>query len=309
MKRLLLIAAAAITLFFTGCKDEDSTTNPTPTTTQDPIVGVWISDNIDVAPGLQTTLKTKRIIATFEKNNTYTVTAYDSTNASVIYSGTYTTTAGKGNIRNIVLTQTVPTSVTSTGIYEVNADKNLIYEVIQTTPAIAGFTAPTPDSGFGSTAYNGIKLGATWIQKFVPATPASDPIIGNWVSDGSNVAPGLKTTLKTKKIVATFNANNTYTVVATDSSNANVTYSGTYTTNAVTNSSIKNIVLNQTVPTSVTSTGIYQMTASGVLYYEVIQTTPAIAGFTAPTAALGFGSTAYNGFPLGATWIQKFVKQ
>lgn len=51
------------------------------------------------------------------------------------------------------------------------------------------------------------------------------------------------------------------------------------------------------------------MTASGVLYYEVLQTTPAIAGFTAPTAAAGFGSTAYNGFPLGATWIQMYVKQ
>jgi hypothetical protein len=41
------------------------------------------------------------------------------------------------------------------------------------------------------------------------------------------------------------------------------------------------------------------------MWYEVIQTNPAITGFTAPTAALGFGSTKYNTVSLGATWIQK----
>jgi hypothetical protein len=114
--------------------------------------------------------------------------------------------------------------------------------------------------------------------------------------------------LKTKKIVATFNANNTYTVVATDSFNTDVTYSGTYTTTGNTGTSTRNITLNQTVPTSVTSTGIYRVTTKD-LTYEVIQTTPAIPGFTAPTAAEGFGSTKYNGTPLGATWVQKFIYQ
>ncbi|MBK7630963.1 MAG: hypothetical protein IPJ23_09770 [Ignavibacteriales bacterium] len=41
-----------------------------------------------------------------------------------------------------------------------------------------------------------------------------------------------------------------------------------------------------------------------MMKYEVIQTTPAITGFTAPVASEGFGSTKYLGTPLGATYIQ-----
>lgn len=182
------------------------------------------------------------------------------------------------------------------------------YEVVQTTPAIPGFTPPTAAEGFGSTKYNGVPLGLTWIQNFVPANPTKEYLVGTWVSEGNNVAPGLKATLKTKKIVATFNANNTYTVVATDSFDVSVTYTGTFTTQANNNTSIRNITLNQTTPTSVTSQGIYRVTTKD-LTYEVIQTTPAIPGFTPPVASEGFGSTKYNSIPLGATWIQKFVKQ
>ncbi|MBI2416676.1 MAG: hypothetical protein HYV28_02015 [Ignavibacteriales bacterium] len=310
MKNLLLVAIFFGTLFFTSCKNDESTTDPTPITTEEPLVGTWISDNVDVALGLKVALKTKKIVAVFNTNKTYKVTAYDSTGAAVNYEGNFTTTDSKnGTIRNIVLNQTAPTSVTSTGIYQVGTDKNLTYEVIQTTPAITGFTAPVADSGFGSTKYNGNKFGTYYVQKFVPSVPASEVIVGSWLSDGFNVAPGLKAVLKTKKIVAVFNSNNTYKVTATDSSNAVVEYECTFTTTAVVNSSIRNIVLNQTKPTSVTSTGIYQFTASGVLYYEVLQTTPALTGFGAPTAELGFGSTTYNTVKLGATWVQKYVKQ
>ena len=139
--------------------------------------------------------------------------------------------------------------------------------------------------------------------------PPQDQIVNTWISEGADVAPGLVATLKTVKIVATFNANNTYNVVATDSAGANVTYSGTYSVTENAGTTIKSITLNQTVPTSVTSQGIYQVDANGFLKYEVIQTTPAIPGFTPPTAVEGFGSTKYNSIPLGATWIQKFVKQ
>ncbi|MCE1189247.1 MAG: hypothetical protein LWX56_08895 [Ignavibacteria bacterium] len=308
MKKILFLFAFIAVLSFQACKKDDNTVNA-PVTDQDAIVGTWVSDNIDVCYGLKVSIKTKKIVATFNADKTYSVVAIDSSNASVSYSGTYTTTTGTAaGIRNIVLSQSLPTSLTSSGIYQVGTDKNLLYEVIQTTPAINGFTAPVADSGFGSTKYNGAKL-SIYVQKYVPAAPVTDPLIGSWVSDGANIAPGLKSTLKTKKITATFNSDKTYTVVATDSTNAMVTYSGTYTTTAVTNASLRNIVLTQNVPTAVTSTGIYQMTATGVLYYEVLQTTPAINGFTAPTTDKGFGSTSYQGYPLGATWIQKFVKQ
>ncbi|QOJ27344.1 MAG: hypothetical protein HRU80_00100 [Ignavibacteriales bacterium] len=307
MKRLLYVLVL-LPFLFAACDKDDNGTNPPVTPPAEPMVGTWNSENIDVAPGLIATLKTKKIVATFNSNNTYQVVATDSTNTSVTYSGTYTTSAATGTtIRNIVLNQTVPTSVTSTGIYEVNAKGHMKYEVVQTTPAIPGFTAPVASEGFGSTKYNNIALGQTWIQGYVKPVPASEPIVGSWLSEGDFVAPGLKATLKTKSITATFNANNTYTVVATDSANVAVTYTGTFTTTAASGTTIRNIVLNQTTPTSVTSTGIYQVTAKGVLTYEVVQTTPAIPGFGAPTVSGGFGSTSYNSFPLGATWIQKFV--
>lgn len=308
MKRLLfLFLFSSLAFFYYGCSSDDDSVTPEPPA--DKIVGTWISEGSDVAPGLIATLKTVRIVATFNANNTYLVVAKDSSGAEVTFSGTYSVSENAGTtIRSITLNQTVPTSVTSQGIYEVGTNGYLRYEVIQTTPEIAGFTPPVPAEGFGSTKYLTVPLGATWIQNFVPAAPVTDPLVGSWLSEGSNVAPGLRVTLKTKKIVATFNSNNTYTVVATDSNDVDVTFSGTFTTSANSNMSIRNITLNQTVPSSVTSTGIYRVSTKD-LYYEVIQTVPEIAGFTPPVASQGFGSTKYLSVPLGATWIQIFVKQ
>ncbi|TNE70611.1 hypothetical protein EP331_11660 [bacterium] len=136
-----------------------------------------------------------------------------------------------------------------------------------------------------------------------------DELVGTWVSEGTGqVAPGLAAApFKTKKITATFNENNTYLVVSVDSSNAAVTYEGTWQGGTQAEGTIRDIVLNQTVPTSVTSTGIFQVSGTA-LTYEVIQTTPAIDGIAAPTVTGGFGSTSYLTYPLGATWTQKFVK-
>ncbi|MBN8544716.1 MAG: hypothetical protein J0L60_01175 [Ignavibacteria bacterium] len=307
MKKLFSLSILFLAIMLTGCnKDENPVVPPTPTV--DPLVGTWVSEGTDVAPGLVSVSKTKRVVATFNANKTYKVVSTDSSNVQVTFEGTWTYTDNTGStIKTITLAQTVPTSLTSTGIFEVSTSGNLTYEVIQTNPAITGFTAPTAAEGFGSTKYNGIKLGATWTQKYVPQAPVTEPLIGTWLSEGANVAPGLKTVSKTKKIDATFNANGTYKVISTDSSNVQVTFEGTYSTKAVANMSIREITLNQTVPSALTSTGIYRVNTAG-LWYEVIQTTPAITGFTAPTAAEGFGSTKYNGFALGVTWIQKYVK-
>jgi len=308
MKKLFIgIFALALGAWATGCSEsDDSTTSPTPAA--DPIVGTWTSEGTGyVAPGLAAApFKVKKIVATFNTNGSYTVISTDSSNANVTYKGTYVSTENSGTtIRNIVLTQTEPTTVTSTGIYQV--DKNQFkYEVIQTTPAITGITAPTAAEGFGSTKYNGIKLGATWTQTFV----VYGNLTGTWVSEGAgSVAPGLAAApFKVKKIVATFNSNLSYTVVSTDSSNANVTYKGTYVATENAGSTIKTIVLTQTEPTSVTSTGIFEAKGNS-LTYEVIQTTPAITGISAPVYTEGFGSTKYNGFKLGITWVQKFILQ
>jgi len=309
MKRIFLLALfASLTFLYVGCDSKKDDTVEPPAE-QDKIVNTWYSEGSGVAPGLVSTLKTVKIKATFNSNNSYSVVATDSAGTEVTYSGTYSVSENTGtSIHSIILNQTVPTSVTSKGIYEVDSRGMMRYEVVQTTPEITGITPPVPSEGFGSTKYMNVPLGVTWIQGFVPANPTIELLNGTWISEGTNVAPGLVLTLKTKKIVATFNSNKTYTVVATDSSNVDVTYSGTFSTAANTGTSIRNITLNQSVPSAVTSTGIYRVTTKD-LKYEVLQTTPAITGFTPPTAAEGFGSTKYNNIPLGATWIQTFIYQ
>lgn len=136
----------------------------------------------------------------------------------------------------------------------------------------------------------------------------SDELVGTWVSEGTGqVAPGLASTLKTKRITATFNENQTYTVVSVDSSDAAVTFTGTWEGGNQANGSIRTIVLNQSTPAALVSSGIFQVEGNN-LTYEVIQTTPAIDGFAAATVTGGFGSTSYLTFPLGQTWIQRYVR-
>jgi hypothetical protein len=98
---------------------------------------------------------------------------------------------------------------------------------------------------------------------------ATDPIVGTWLMEGANVPYGLMIApFKVIRIRATFNADNTYTVVQTDSSNTQTTFTGTYTKSASTytdtvstsrtkTATINNIVANQATPSTVTSTGIY----------------------------------------------------
>lgn len=149
--------------------------------------------------------------------------------------------------------------------------------------------------------------------------PPTDPIVGTWISDGANVAFGLRLApFKIKKIVATFNANKSYTVVQTDSANVSTTLTGTYTNTESTytdtaslygtkNAKVWNIVANQSSPSAVTATGIYAI-SSTAMTYEVIQTTPPLAGVNAPTAQGGFGSTTIAGVKY-SIYVQKYVKQ
>jgi hypothetical protein len=144
-------------------------------------------------------------------------------------------------------------------------------------------------------------------------------IVGNWVSQGTNVPYGLRVApFKVVKIVATFNSNNSYNVLQTDSAGVQTTFTGTYSTSSsafsdtassstTKGSTIINIVANQATPSSVTSTGIYAISSSNMTY-EIIQTTPAISGVSAPTAAGGFGSTTIAGVKY-AIYVQKYVKQ
>ncbi len=149
--------------------------------------------------------------------------------------------------------------------------------------------------------------------------PEKNPIVGAWVSEGANVAFGLRVApFKVKKIEATFNENNSYTVVQTDSSDVQTTLSGTYQitestytdtlTGSPTNGAkIYTIIANQSTPATITATGIYAV-KDGSMRYEVIQTNPALTGVSAPTADGGFGSTSIAGtkYPI---YIQTYVKK
>ena len=151
-----------------------------------------------------------------------------------------------------------------------------------------------------------------------PTTP-KDAIVGTWVSEGANVAFGLRLVpFKIKKIVATFNENKSYTVVQTDSANVSTTLTGTYTNTESTytdtssvygtkNSKIWNVVANQSTPSAVTATGIYAISGTAMTY-EIIQTTPPLSGVNAPTAQGGFGSTTIAGMKY-SIYVQKYVKQ
>ncbi len=139
----------------------------------------------------------------------------------------------------------------------------------------------------------------------------TDELVGTWLSTGANIPLGLRMApIKAKNILATFNANGTYTVVSTDSSNANTTLTGTWSAGAISTAGLlRGITVNQASPSTLTSQGIFQVTGS-TMKYEVIQTSPAIQGVTAPTVGGGFGSSAYNGVPFpGQMYVQTYAKQ
>lgn len=148
MKTRKYLAVAAIAgLFAFGCSSDDNgDSTPTPDPTYDVIVGKWRAPV--PAPILESFVDS--IHAEFKNNQTYLVTTFFE-GASSQLTGLYTTSDGAGNIRNIVLEQATPTTLTSEGIFRV-VDNVLTYEVAQTQPATAGVTPPSPEAGFGSTS-------------------------------------------------------------------------------------------------------------------------------------------------------------
>lgn len=106
------------------------------------------------------------IIAEFKADNTYKVDSWKD-GARTELTGTYAQTkSGVGNIYNIVLNQSTPSTLTSEGILELSVDENSMkYEVAQTSPAVTGVTPPTAAAGFGSTS--GGAFGELNIQNYV----------------------------------------------------------------------------------------------------------------------------------------------
>lgn len=159
---------ALLSLTLIACPVDDTTKSSaesaetgTPTTPTDPaaaIQGDWVSTGDDIAPLLTLFLITD-ITATFNADGSYAVTSTDSLGSTVDYTGTYAVGTDT-DPRTIVLTQATPAVLTSEGIWAVDDQDVMQYEVIQTKPALpGGFTAPTPEAGFGSTAGPGLTAG------------------------------------------------------------------------------------------------------------------------------------------------------
>jgi hypothetical protein len=165
MKKALILGLLFAVVVTSCKKSEDDGPSTDPQVIG--IVGEWYSSGSNVAVLLSTYFQIDSIYAKFETNNTYLVKSF-ANGAQTVYSGTFVQAKStSGNIWNITLNQSTPTSVTSVGIFEVSTATNpytMQYEVAQTQPDI-GAVPPTATAGFGST--NGGAL-LTWnIQKFV----------------------------------------------------------------------------------------------------------------------------------------------
>ena len=165
MKQLAVILLLAA-LIGGGCKKDDTVT--TPTTATGPIVGTWLSTGANVAYGLRTALKVKSVTVVFNADSTVTTQSTDSSNVVTSYTGGVYhlgTAAADTSIRTIGITYASP-AISQSGIVQV-VGTALKLEVVQTTPQLTGVVAATVAGGFGSTKYNGVALGVTYIQTYV----------------------------------------------------------------------------------------------------------------------------------------------
>lgn len=118
------------------------------------LVGDWISQGDDVAPILrQGGFEVEALTVTFGRDRTYVGELRLGSGDVVPYGGTFRLDDST-DPWSIVLTQTAPQGLTSTGIVALERDGGetvMRFEVVQTDPPTPGFQPPTPQGGFGST--------------------------------------------------------------------------------------------------------------------------------------------------------------
>ena len=132
--------------------DTDAGTDGGPT---DPLVGAWVSQGTDLAPLFRNAFfDYQRIDSDFETDGTYAVLVTLNDGSSVTLTGTWSSDTST-QPHGIVVVQTAPEAVTSTGIYRVQGD-TLTYEIAAES---AGCTPPTPAGGFGSSSCPGLSAG------------------------------------------------------------------------------------------------------------------------------------------------------
>ena len=133
---------------------------------------------------------------------------------------------------------------------------------------------------------------------------ATDELVGSWISEGDDIAPGLAAEpFLNVRIDATFNSDNTYDVESEDQNGSVITFEGTWEAGEANAEGIRAITLNQSVPSELTSSGIFRVSGDR-LEYEVIQ--EGLTGVEPATVEGGFGSTLVGGQETGGYWKQNY---
>ena len=309
--RILLVLGLVVGgLGLSACGDDDDNggTNPNPTPETDPWVGSWISEGDNVAPILATGFDIERGEVTMNEDGTITlvqkVTGQPETTNSGVYSVIESDT---GDIHAIQISYTGNPSFDQEGIIQVieGDPETMRLEVVQTVPDI-GATPLTPEDGFGADP----TLGDTNIQVYERQDeqdpPQTDAWVGEWLSEGDNVAPILAAGFNIERVEVTMNDDGTITLVQKVVDQPETTNTGVYTVTESATGDIHAISISYTGNPSFEQEGIIEVVEGNpdTMRLEVVQTVPDI-GATPLTPADGFGADP----TLGDTNIQVYVRQ
>lgn len=126
------------------------------------LVGAWRSEGEDVSPLLAgEPFRYVAVEASFGHDGAYDVVATDVDGANWPVAGRFVAVDGAPG--TVVVSQSEPYEATAEGIWQVDAGV-LSWEIVQTIPDY-GFTPPTAETGFGSSAGAGLAAGAN-LQRF-----------------------------------------------------------------------------------------------------------------------------------------------
>ncbi len=154
---MLIALVACMADDWTGVPWQPADTGGTAVGAPSPLIGAWVSSGEDVSDLLAgPPFYYVSVDATFDASGTYTVDATDTDGGLWPVRGSFDTTAGSPG--TVLLAQTEPYEAEAIGIWQVEGDV-LQWEVVQTVPDY-GFTPPTPETGFGSSAGGGLVTGA-----------------------------------------------------------------------------------------------------------------------------------------------------
>jgi hypothetical protein len=121
------------------------------------IIGNWVSTGENLSPVYQQ-FGFDSVYMQYRADGTYMFESFTIGGIHNILSGTYSQSLSSvAGIRQITLTQLLPVPAVISGIFSLQGAFPVImnYETVETEPAVAGLTPPTPEGGFGSSGLLG----------------------------------------------------------------------------------------------------------------------------------------------------------